>query len=273
MKKNKKKKSLLKKLKEKLRGFTLVELLAVIVILAVIMIVAIPSVLDTLETAKQKSFLEYAEKISTKATEQIIITDEIKKIPSLSDEDTIVYDIKTDFGLDSTGDYNGYIIRTKFNHECGTEYACYYHKELDFLVLWDNEYFLAWDITADGIPTTNRKWEDTDSIFNSIYDDEVTGLYQTLGKKVGDSILISRSEAESCIQSALDGSGITISFDDFDMKEFIVAENELDKTKIKNGYPPCRWWSHSFISIDSTSSTGYNVFYSFDALQTECYTD
>jgi len=43
--------------KGKINGFTLVELLAVIVILAIIMIIAIPSVLNVTEQAKQKSFI------------------------------------------------------------------------------------------------------------------------------------------------------------------------------------------------------------------------
>ena len=43
-----------KKLKKK--GFTLVEVLAVIVILGIIMIISIPSVFSTLETARKKDF-------------------------------------------------------------------------------------------------------------------------------------------------------------------------------------------------------------------------
>ena len=45
------------------KGFTLVELLAVIVILAIIMIIAIPSVLNTLEIARKKTFIEYVTKV------------------------------------------------------------------------------------------------------------------------------------------------------------------------------------------------------------------
>ena len=41
------------------KGFTLVELLAVIVILAIIMIIAIPSVLATMSTARKKTFEEF----------------------------------------------------------------------------------------------------------------------------------------------------------------------------------------------------------------------
>ena len=37
-------------------GFTLVELLAVVVILAIILVIAIPSVLDVLQASKRKAY-------------------------------------------------------------------------------------------------------------------------------------------------------------------------------------------------------------------------
>ena len=46
-------------IRDKKKGFTLVELLAVIVILGIIMIIAVPNVLSTLTAAKQKTFNEY----------------------------------------------------------------------------------------------------------------------------------------------------------------------------------------------------------------------
>ena len=49
------------------KGFTLVELLAVIVILAIIMIIAIPAVLQTMKSARQKTFREYVTKVYTAA--------------------------------------------------------------------------------------------------------------------------------------------------------------------------------------------------------------
>lgn len=49
------------------KGFTLVELLAVIVVLAIIMIIAIPSVMDSMNAATNKSFKMYAQKMITAA--------------------------------------------------------------------------------------------------------------------------------------------------------------------------------------------------------------
>ena len=45
------------------KGFTLVELLAVIVVLALIMVLTVPSVLTSMNSARQSSFLLYAGKM------------------------------------------------------------------------------------------------------------------------------------------------------------------------------------------------------------------
>ena len=54
-------------MKSNKNGFTLVELLAVIVILALIMIIAIPSVMTVVNNARRQSFYLYAESIQSKA--------------------------------------------------------------------------------------------------------------------------------------------------------------------------------------------------------------
>lgn len=57
---------------KKKNGFTLVELLAVIVVLAIIMIIAIPSVLDVMNTARKKAFVMYVDKIVTAVQAQYL---------------------------------------------------------------------------------------------------------------------------------------------------------------------------------------------------------
>ncbi|MDD4188158.1 MAG: type II secretion system protein [Bacilli bacterium] len=52
------------------KGFTLVELLAVIVVLAIIMIVAVPAVLNTMNDAQRSTFKLYAERVLNKAQEK-----------------------------------------------------------------------------------------------------------------------------------------------------------------------------------------------------------
>ena len=86
-------------------GFTLVELLAVIVILAVIMIIAIQSVLNILQTAKEKSFKEYLTKAYTAAEKKYLS----RQIMGTSNNCTM-YNITTDLGMSSTGNYKGYVL-------------------------------------------------------------------------------------------------------------------------------------------------------------------
>ena len=88
------------------KGFTLVELLAVIVILAIIMIIAIPAVLNTMDSARRKSFIEFANKAILKAEEKYTL----RGFDGLPVNGVIVYDIVNDLDLSNTGDYKGYII-------------------------------------------------------------------------------------------------------------------------------------------------------------------
>ena len=87
-------------------GFTLVELLAVIVILAIIMLIAIPAVLNTLTAAKRKSFVEYVDKIFL-ITQKQVVEEETMGNPVVGCK---TYYIKKDLGLTSTGNYDGFVL-------------------------------------------------------------------------------------------------------------------------------------------------------------------
>lgn len=110
------------------KGFTLVELLAVIVILAIIMIIAIPAVLQTMNLARQKTFKEYITKVYTAAqTYQVaqstagatnkgaLYTVSISGIASTDTRSSYngstcyAYDIAK-IGLSSVGDYKGTVF-------------------------------------------------------------------------------------------------------------------------------------------------------------------
>ena len=111
-------------------GFTLVELLAVIVILAIIMIIAIPSVLDTMSTARKKSLLEYALKVANKGEEKYLQDKGFGKLVT-SGRSYVVYDITKDLGLSSTGNFRGITI-------IGQNSSVIFR----YVVIYDDTYFL-----------------------------------------------------------------------------------------------------------------------------------
>ena len=103
---------------KKNKGFTLVELLAVIVILAIIMIIAIPAVLQTMQSARQKTFKEYVTKVYTTGQNAYLSNQTLGGNASgvkpvnvkLSGNDCVAFDVKTGLGLSSTGSYDGAVV-------------------------------------------------------------------------------------------------------------------------------------------------------------------
>ena len=136
MKKNKKKKKV--HLKKLLKGFTLVELLAVIVILAIIMIIAIPNVLNTMQTARKKSMVEFAQKLLKRA-EEINVENQLKgyTYPLPAEKNYILYDIRKDLGLSSAGDYYGLLTLVIMNDANKTSWYT--------ITILDDEYRLQYD--------------------------------------------------------------------------------------------------------------------------------
>lgn len=92
-------------LKENNKGFTLVELLAVIVVLAVIMIIAIPNVMKSMESARKGTFKIYSQKVLNKA-EEVYNTDIL-----LNNAGKTCYTL-SDLGIESTGNYRGKVTVT-----------------------------------------------------------------------------------------------------------------------------------------------------------------
>ena len=82
------------------KGFTLVELLAVIVVLAIIMIFAIPNVMNSVDDARKGMFKNYAQKVINSA-EQTYQTDIL-----LNNAGKTCYTL-SDLGLESSGNYRG----------------------------------------------------------------------------------------------------------------------------------------------------------------------
>ncbi len=100
------------------KGFTLVELLAVIVILAIIMIIAIPAVLQTMQSARQKTFKEYVTKVYTAAQNSYLSDSTLGEgtsggkgySVSMKDRTCKGYDVATGLGLSSVGTYTGAVL-------------------------------------------------------------------------------------------------------------------------------------------------------------------
>ncbi len=143
----------IKKIIEKFkRGFTLVELLAVIVILAIIMLIAIPAVLSTLESARRKTFAEYVDKV-VGLTEQKELSNEL--LLNTTSEECTIYDITKDLDLSSTGDYKGYTLVKKTS--TGKEYI---------VVLWDGEYMIRPYNYTNKLDYSKKSMELSDAIEN-----------------------------------------------------------------------------------------------------------
>lgn len=156
---------------KKKNGFTLVELLAVIVVLAIILVLAVPSVLDTLASARRTTFQEYIEKIVMNT--QTKYTSDSSDSGSIAGAGVYVYNIENDLGYTSTGDYKGYVV---VNAEDVDE--PHY-----FVYLWDSNYMtLAWDVTASKMPEPSDK-----TAIQSLNKESVAGL----------------NEFEACKQSSL----------------------------------------------------------------------
>ena len=103
---------------KKNKGFTLVELLAVIVILAIIMIIAIPAVLQTMQSARQKTFKEYVTKVYTTGQNAYLSNQTlggnaagVKPVDvTFKTLSCTAFDVKEGLGLSSTGSYEGAVV-------------------------------------------------------------------------------------------------------------------------------------------------------------------
>ena len=109
----------MKKLNKK--GFTLVELLAVIVVLAIIMIIAVPAVIQSMDTAKKNSLVIEARKAINVAMQKVqtdtLTGTELKTCYTLSD-----------LKIDGGGKYYGKVVID------GTDYK---------VSIWDGSYAIS----------------------------------------------------------------------------------------------------------------------------------
>ena len=98
------------------KGFTLVELLAVIVVLAIIMIIAIPAVVESMNNAKKGSFKIYAQRALGNAESTFQSEDLLGMLPGSNTDankkkisDSCYCYSLAGVGLTSSGNFKGYV--------------------------------------------------------------------------------------------------------------------------------------------------------------------
>ncbi len=181
----------------KKNGFTLVELLAVIVILAIIMIIAIPAVLDTMTTAKKNAFIEYIDKIGNE-TEKTSLSNELL---SGSQDKCVIYNIKTDLGLSSTGNYEGYSIID--------------NDSVYIVSIHDDEYMV------NGIKYGSKI--DTDSL--EVYDSSKASKFTV-------SSICDLSSCNSCITSKSEADSLGVSYDEIGSSGKVKISSRVISKKV-----------------------------------------
>ena len=146
------------------KGFTLVELLAVIAILAILVIIALPNVLKMFNDAKKNSFLTEAKTVYSEAGKKYISDN----ITSPGNNEHIYCKSKTDSlnPLSLSGRGINYYIKTDSNGNVNT------------IVVWDDTRYLAKKDSKIDVTSLTESKDITDNIKNATCENivEVVGL-------------------------------------------------------------------------------------------------
>ena len=150
------------------KGFTLVELLAVIAILAILVIIALPNVLKMFNDAKKNSFLTEAKTVYSEAGKKYISD----SITSPGNNEHIYCKSKTDSlnPLSLSGRGINYYIKTDSNGNVNT------------IVVWDDTRYIAKKDSKIDITSLTESKDITDDIKNATCDNilEASGLIQKI---------------------------------------------------------------------------------------------
>ena len=146
------------------KGFTLVELLAVIAILAILVIIALPNVLKMFNDAKKNSFLTEAKTVYSEAGKKYISD----SITSPGNNEHIYCKSKTDSlnPLNLSGREINYYIKTDSNGNVNT------------IVVWDDTRYVAKKDSKIDVTSLTESKDITDDIKNATCENisEVVGL-------------------------------------------------------------------------------------------------
>ena len=160
------------------KGFTLVELLAVIAILAILVIIALPNVLKMFNDAKKNSFLTEAKTVYSEAGKKYISD----SITSPSNNEHIYCKSKTDSlnPLNLSGRGINYYIKTDSNGNINT------------VVVWDDTRYIAKKDSKIDVTSLTESKDITDDIKNATCDNilEASGLVKKIDYNYTASNLI-----------------------------------------------------------------------------------
>ena len=220
-------------------GFTLVELLAVIVILAVILVIAVPKITDTIKNSKIASFESSAKTIAAQAEKKKMENEILEDAGSINCSDVVKLN-DTDYGncsitfdgntakvtLVGKGKFEGLSVinGTKENATAGEVKMPEYGKGTTYIkALYDNDVLRAANgLKKDNTSDANIRYEGSNPNNYVSFNDE---LWRIIGV-FGDNIKLVRSEElgklswDSSDNSVNNGWGVN-EWSQADLKEYL----------------------------------------------------
>ena len=216
------------------KGFTLVELLAVIAILAILVIIALPNVLKMFNDAKKNSFLTEAKTVYSEAGKKYISD----SITSPGNNEHIYCKSKTDSlnPLNLSGRGINYYIKTDSNGNVNT------------IVVWDDTRYLAKKDSKIDVTSLTESKDITDDIKNATCDNILEKIgYAIVIKpeyKVTSSVLY-RDATHLSVKMSMEG----LSNSDINSVKYVVyrnAKGDTDFVKV-----------HSYIATNKSDKFYY----------------
>ena len=220
-------------------GFTLVELLAVIVILAIILVIAVPKITDTIKNSKIASFESSAKTIAAQAEKKKMENEILEDAGSINCSDVVKLN-DTDYGncsitfdgntakvtLVGKGKFEGLSVinGTKENATAGEVKMPEYGKGTTYIkALYDNDVLRAANgLKKDNTSDANIRYEGSNPNNYVSFNDE---LWRIIGV-FGDNIKLVRSEElgklswDSSDETINEGYGVN-EWSQADLKEYL----------------------------------------------------
>ena len=188
-------------MKNKVKGFTLVELLAVIVILAIILVIAVPKITDTIKNSKKASFESSAKTIAAQAEKKKMEKEILEDTGSINCSDVVKLN-DTDYGncsitfdgntakvsLVGKGKFEGLAIinGTKDNAKAGDTKLPEYGKGTIFIKnLYDNEILRVTNgLKKDNTSDANIRYEGANPNNYVSFNDELWRIIGVFGNNI-----------------------------------------------------------------------------------------